>query len=159
MSEIENDDYDPFSITHTLSHSQTSIHEESQTFFIEYSHSPSYWYRELTLRGTAAEASNHSPPFGAEVELYLRSPFIFKTFTVTNCSYFLILAGSNRTQNSAWLLNYAAGHCSIQWTIITWSSDSELLNRPTTTGPISLISVWRPKDPIFATLGFNTSKG
>jgi hypothetical protein len=72
--------------------------------------------------------------------------------------FILTLRDSKRTQNSVWLLNYAAGHCLIQLTIITWSSNRELLKRPTTTGPICPISIWRRKDPVFLTLGFRTSK-
>jgi hypothetical protein len=73
---------------------------------------PFQWYRELPLRGTAAEASNHSPLFSAQVKNgWIRTsslPCDSITCTVTNWSDFLTLGVSKPTQISVWSLNYAA---------------------------------------------------
>ena len=110
---------------------------------------PVEWYRELFPRNKAAGTSNHSPPSSSEINngwsCTSALPYDFMTCTVNKLVFFLTLRGSKRIQNSAWSLDYASGHSSMQWTAITWSSDRELLKGPTTTGPVSPISTWRRK--------------
>ena len=119
------------------------------TLCTEFSQPPVEWYRELFPRNKAAEASNHSPSSSAEINngwsFTSALPHDFVTCTVNKLFFFLILRDSKRIQNSAWSLDYASGHSSMQWTAITWSSDRELLMGPTTRGPVSPISTWRRK--------------
>ena len=106
-------------------------------------------YRKFFPQSKAAESSNHSPPSSAEFNngciCTSVMPYNFMTCTVHKLVFFLNLRDTKRTQNSAWSLDYASGRSSMQWTEITWSSDRELLEGPTTTGTISPISTWRRK--------------
>ena len=104
------------------------------TLCTEFSQPPVQWYRELFPRNKAAGTSNDTPPSSAEINngwsCTSAIPYDFMTCTVNELVVFLTLRDSKRIQNSAWSLDYATGHNSMQWTAITWSSDRELLKGP-----------------------------